>query len=111
MFTKLYLDTTNPKLQVSQLFHSPIFTPMMISIVFHTILYTLFCNMVSYIFFGKILSNLINKRLLMFLIPIMFFGFIGRIFHVKEIYNAYNGDMTKTRAHLDKLYISWLFIS
>uniref|UniRef100_A0A6C0JKA3 Uncharacterized protein n=1 Tax=viral metagenome TaxID=1070528 RepID=A0A6C0JKA3_9ZZZZ len=111
MFTKLYLDTTNPKLQFSQLFHSPIFIPMMISLVVHTILYTLFCNMVSYIFFGKILSNVVNKRLIMFLIPIMFFGFIGRFIHVKDIYNAYNGDMNKTRNHLDKLYISWIFIS
>jgi hypothetical protein len=111
MFTKLYLDTTNPKLQFGQMFHSSIFIPMMSSLVFHTILYTLFCNMVSYIFFGKILSNVVNKRLLLFLIPIMFFGFIGRIFHVKEIYNAYNGDMVKTRNHLDKLYISWIFIS
>jgi hypothetical protein len=111
MFTKLYLDTTNPKLQLGQLFHSSIFIPMMASLVFHTILYTLFCNMVSYIFFGKILSNVVNKRLLLFLIPIMFFGFIGRFFHVKEIYNAYNGDMVKTRNHLDKLYISWIFIS
>ena len=111
MFTKLYLDTTNPKLQFSQLFHSSIFVPIIISIIFHTIIYSLFCNMTSYIFFGKVLSNIINKRLLLLLIPIMFFGFFARFYHVKDIYKAYNGDMTKTRTHLDKLYISWLFIS
>jgi len=111
MFTKLYLDTTNPKLQFSQLLHKSIFISIIISVVFHTILYILFFNTAHFIFFRKILSNGTNKLLLLFLIPIMFFGFFARFFHVKEIYRAYNGDMTKTRQHLDKLYISWIFIS
>jgi hypothetical protein len=79
--------------------------------LFHTIIYALFFNMAHYIFFRKFLSKETNKILLAFLIPIMFFGFFARFYHVKEIYNAYNGDMVKTRNHLDKLYISWLFIS
>jgi hypothetical protein len=111
MFTKLYLDTTNPKLQFSQLLHQPIFMSIIVSVLFHTIIYVLFFNMAHFIFFKKILSNATNKLLLLFLIPIMFFGFFARFFHVKEIYRAYNGDMTKTRQHLDKLYISWIFIS
>jgi len=111
MFTKLYLDTTNPNLKVTQLFQPSILFPMIISIVFHTIVYILFCNMVSYIFYNKILSNQINKRLAICLIPIMIFGFIARFIHVKDVYKAYNGDMLKTRNHLDKLYISWIFIS
>ena len=84
---------------------------MIISIIIHTIIYMAFCNMVSYIFFNKVLSSQINQRLGICLIPIMIFGFIGRFFHVKEIYSAYNGNMEKTRNHLDRLYISWLFIS
>jgi len=111
MFTKLYLDTTNPKLQFRDLFHSSIFIPIIVSVLFHTFIYTLLCNMANYIFFKKFLSNETNKMLLTFLIPIMFLGFFARFYHVKEIYNAYNGDMVKTRKHLDKLYISWLFIS
>jgi hypothetical protein len=111
MFTKLYLDTTNPKLQFSQLLQQPIFMSIIISVVFHTIIYILFLNMTHFIFFKKILSNGTNKLLLMVLISIMFFGFFARFYHVKDIYNAYNGDMVKTRNHLDKLYISWLFIS
>lgn len=111
MFTKLYLDTTNPKLHFSQLLQQPIITSIVVSVLFHTILYALLCNMAHYIFFRKFLSNETNKMLLAFLIPIMFFGFFARFFHVKEVYNAYNGDMVKTRNHLDKLYISWIFIS
>jgi len=111
MFTKLYLDTTNPKLKFSQLFEPSIFFPMSLSVIFHTIVYTLFCNMVSWIFYGKILSKIVNIRLLLSLIIIMFFGFIARFIHVKDVYAAYNGNIEKTRNHLDKLYISWIFIS
>ena len=111
MFTKLYLDTTNPKLAFRDLFRPNILIPMLGSILFHTIIYTLFFNMVSYIFFNRVLSKLINMKLILFSILIMFFGFIARFFHVKDVYRAYGGDMVKTRNHLDKLYISWIFIS
>ena len=111
MFTKLYLDTTNPKLHFSELFGVNIMIPLLISVILHTVLYTLFCNMVSFIFFGKLLSGKVNKRLLLFLFPIMYYGYYARFFHVKEIYNAYNRDMIKTRKHLDNLYISWIFIA
>ena len=111
MFTKLYLDTTNPKLKFEHLLQQPIFISIIVSVLFHTILYALFFNMAHFIFFRKVLSNESNILLLSFLIPIMFFGFFARFYHVKEIYNAYNGDMIKTRQHLDKLYVSWIFIS
>jgi hypothetical protein len=111
MFTKLYLDTTNPKLEFHELFEKKILFPMILSVLFHTFIYIFFLNKVSYMFNGTILSNKINYRLLYFLIIIMFFGFISRYFHVKDIYTAYNNDISKTRNHLDKLYISWIFIS
>jgi hypothetical protein len=111
MFTKLYLDTTNPKLPFSSLFEVTTLGPMIVSIFIHTIIYTLFFNIVSWIFIGKILSNIINIRLVSCLIPIMFFGFIGRFLHVKDIYKGYNGNMEKTREYTDKHYISWIFIS
>jgi hypothetical protein len=41
----------------------------------------------------------------------MVFGFVARFLHVKDIYKAYNNDLDKTRSHLDKLFISWIFIS
>ena len=110
MFTKLYLDTTNPNLPLVELFGPKILGPMIISILFHTIIYALFCNLVSWIFFNRILSNKINTKLILSLIGIMFFGFIGRLVHVKEIYKAY-GNMEKSREYIDKHYISWVFIS
>jgi hypothetical protein len=87
------------------------FIQILISILVHTIIYVLFLNLGSFIFTNKLLDEKTNIKLIISLILIMFFGFIGRYYHVKDIYKAYNGDMIKTRNHLDKLYISWIFIS
>jgi len=111
MFTELYLQTTDPKLPFSEFISPPILTNLLFSVIFHTIVYASFVNLLSFIFTGKILSTSINYRLLLSLLLIMIFGFIGRFFHVKEIYKAYNNDLDKTRNHLDKLYVSWIFIS
>lgn len=111
MFTEVYLKTTDPRVPFSHLFHAPIFFMIIFSVVFHTIVYCSFVNLVSFIFIGKIFSATINSRLLLSITMIMLFGFIARVLHVKEIYKAYNHDIEKTRKHLDKLYITWMFIS
>jgi hypothetical protein len=111
MFAKLYLDSTNPELTLYELYQPKIFYPMIISIIFHTTIYVIFCNMVSWIFFNKSLSKEINHKLILCLLFIMFFGFIGRFYNVKDIYKAYGGNMEKTRNHLDKQYITWIFLS
>jgi hypothetical protein len=111
MFAKLYLDSTNPELTLSELYKPKIFYPMIISIIFHTIIYVSFCNMISWIFVNKTLSNEINQKLIYCLLLIMIFGFIGRLYNVKDIYKAYGGNMEKTRNHLDKNYITWIFLS
>lgn len=111
MFTKLYLDTTDPQLSLYDMFTPRIFLPMVLSVVFHTLIYISGINLVYWIFLGKVLSNRINARLLFLLFVIMFFGFFARYFHVKDIYRSYNKDDEKTRRHMDRLYISWIFIS
>ena len=110
MFTKLYLSTTNPTITIYKMI-SENSVPLVGSILFHTIVYMLFVNIVSYIFFGKLLSMKINNRLFIILMIIMTFGYVARFYHVKDIYQAYNKDMMKTRKHLDKLYIGWIFIA
>ena len=111
MFTDLYLQTTDPKLPFSALFRGDIFKNIILSVVFHTIVYAGFCNLFSYIFFGKVLANAVNIRLVICLLLIMFLGFFARFVHVKEVYRSYNYDAVKTRDHLNKLYIGWIFIS
>jgi dolichyl-phosphate-mannose--protein O-mannosyl transferase len=110
MLTKLYLETTNPKLSWSTFFSTKIVSLIIISVIFHTILYTLFCNIVNFIFFGKLLSKKINIRLILCLIIIMFFGYIGRFIHVKQVYRDYNYNYEKTKEYLNIHYNSWIFI-
>lgn len=110
MFTKLYLETTNPKLSWSRFFSIKILSLIIISVIFHTIIYASFCNVVSFIFFGKLLNNKINTRLILCLIILMFFGYIGRFLHVKEVYKDYNYNYAQTKEHLNTHYNSWIFI-
>ena len=111
MLTKLYLQTTDPALNFSDLLKAPLLTNIIISALLHTFIYASFINLASYIFLGHILSKFVNFRLTIALSLIMFFGFFARFFHVKNIYSAYDKDNIKTREHLDKLYIGWIFIS
>lgn len=110
MFTKLYLSTTNPNQSFSKMLSQNIHG-ILISTVFHTVAYLLFVNAVSYAFLGRLLPIKINKRLAVVLLLIMFFGYMARFYHVKEVYNAYRQNAVNTRNHLDKLYITWLFIA
>ena len=109
MFTELYLRTTDPKVCIYKIIRENSGL-LLLSILFHTILYSSFLNLVSFIFFGKILSLIINIRLIIILLIIMSIGYIGRMNHVKEIYKAYGENMEKSREHIDKFFISWVFI-
>ena len=53
MFTKLYLETTDPELSWNEFLGKKNVYMIIISVIFHTILYTLFCNIVSYIFYNS----------------------------------------------------------
>ena len=107
MFTSLYLSTTNPELSLSQFMtHSG---DIVLSSVFHTAVYTVFVNVVWFLFTGTMLTAIINQRLLVFLMVVMVFGYLARFYHVKEIYQAY-GDKARARAHVDQLYVGWIFI-
>lgn len=111
MFTDLYLDTTNPHLSLSQFGHPNMLIRILFSAVFHTLVYAFFVNLVSYIFFGKALASVMQVRLVSSLVVVMLVGFVARFYHVQDVYNAYDKDDKKTREHLDKLYVGWIFIS
>ena len=109
MLTELYLRTTDPTVTFAQLLRKNI-GMIIVSILFHTIIYTLTLNLTSFIFYGKILSQKINARLIASFLLIMIFGYVGRHYEVKDIYNAYGKNMEMARAHIDKLFITWIFI-
>lgn len=110
MFANLFSLTTNPLLSWKEFFTLHIWTMIITSVVFHTIIYVLFCNIISYVFYGKILSNAINIRLIVVLSLIMLFGYIGRFIHVKDVFNDFNKDDEKTNYFVQQHYNSWIFI-
>ena len=111
MLTNIYLQTTNPNLKIQELFTTKLFYDILFSIFLHILIYTFFCNIIYYIFYGYILNYIINFRLIISLFIIMFFGYIGRVLYVKDIYYTYNKNINKTREHIDKFFISWIFLS
>ena len=110
MSTKLFLETTNPKLTWTEVVKKKLLFSIFLSIILNTTVYTIILNLTSYVFLGKILNNKINIRLIMVLIIIMIFGYIGRIMHSKEVYKAFHGDEKKTRKFLNQHYNSWIFL-
>jgi uncharacterized protein YqhQ len=110
MSTKLFLETTNPKLTWNEVIKKNLIFSIFLSIILNTAVYTIILNLTSYVFLGKILSNNINIRLIMVLIIIMIFGYIGRNMHSREVYRAFHGDEKKTRKFLNQHYNSWIFL-
>jgi hypothetical protein len=108
MFTKLYLNTTNPKLSWSEFISN--IPSISGAIIINTFIYTIFFNLVSYIFIGTIFSRIINIRFVSVLIIIMILGYIGRFLHSKEVYKSFNGNVDKTSAFMDGHYNSWIFM-
>jgi hypothetical protein len=108
MFTDLYLKTINPSLTYTELFK--LFPDILLTVLFHTVLYTASFNAVHYIFLGNFINSIINTKIIIALIIIMITGFVARLWHAKEIYNAYK-DLEKTKKHLDKTYLTWYFLS
>lgn len=104
MFTDLYVETTNPTLTLSEFLSVRLLTKMVASVLFHTILYVVSLNMVSYVF-GYTLSSDVNIRLSIFLVLVMSLGFVARFYRVKELYH-YGG-----KEYVDKAYITWYFLS
>lgn len=109
MFTDLYLKTTDPRISLQQMIRENSGL-LILSIIFHTILYASFLNLISFIFSGKLLSSAINIRLILSLLLIMSLGYIGRFYHVKEIYRTHGENIEKAREHVDKFFISWVFL-
>jgi hypothetical protein len=51
-----------------------------------------------------------NFRWFSVLAMIMILGYIGRVFHVKDIYKAYGHNREKALKHVNQHYNSWIFL-
>jgi hypothetical protein len=109
MFTDLYFKTTDPKMGFSD-FVKENLRGISLSILFHTLIYVLFLNLVSFIFLNKPLTLKINVKLVISLFIIMILGYIARFYQVKDIYQRYENNLEQTRKHIDKAYVTWVFL-
>jgi hypothetical protein len=107
MFTTVYLQTTDPRVPLTAWSYSPVVA----AILFHTVLYTAVFNLASFLFLGRPLHHAVNVRLLVALLVIMSVGYLGRFYHVQEIYRAYGNNVEKTRQHCDHVFLTWIFLA
>ena len=104
MFTNLYIDTTQPDQDPTLLLRDQ---RIYISAFVHTMIYIFIIAMIASIFSVKKIDY---TKLFVFSMLIQIIGYPARAWHVNQIYEAYGEDQKSAREHIDKQYISWVFI-
>jgi hypothetical protein len=107
MFTKLYLDTTSPGLTPKGILRDQ---RIYWSALFHTIMYLFLFEIMSVVFFGKLLPQSTAVKFLALVGGLQVLGYAARVEHVNRVYETYGDDKDAARAHIDKQYITWFFI-
>lgn len=83
IFSRIFLETLDPKTEYKRLFSPDI----AISILFHTIFYLIILLLITKFSGMKITTNG-WKRITLFLLLIMTFGYFGRLYRSKSIYET-----------------------
>lgn len=109
-FSSLYLETTNPLAPYSSLISSEV----LFSVIFHTVAYLIIYVALSYFFLGKPRSFGYFPVVLFF---IMLFGYFGRLYRAKTMYNAllkegYHSHkaLEETRNYMRTGYFTYYFL-
>ena len=104
MFTKLYLDTTQPGQNPRKLLQDQrVYTSALV----HTVFYMVLVVVIASVFKIKKI-DMLNLFILSMTIQVL--GYPARAWHVNEIYKTYGDNFEAARAHIDKQYITWFFI-
>lgn len=107
MNSNLYKLSTDPDTEYLTLIKNP---EVYMSILIHTILYTLSLIVITHIVFKISLDTLLIIRLIIFFVVVMFFGYIGRLARSKNLMKTFkNKKIVKNM--IDKAYIQWYFLS
>lgn len=113
-FTDTYYKTTNPNTDYKELFSLNVGK----SILFHTFVYIGFLYILQFISNIKIIEGRHIFSLILVLILIMVFGFIGRLMRSKSIYSKemelHNDEekaLLETKHLIDTGYFTWFFCS
>jgi len=78
--------------------------------MFHTVMYLLVAEIISFVFYGKLLPQSTAVKFLAMVGGLQILGYAARVEHVKRIYETYGDDYEAARSHVDKQYITWFFI-
>ena len=113
-FTDTYYQTTNPKTEYKELFSANVAK----SILFHTVLYVGFLYLLQFVSNIKIVEGKHLFSLILVLILIMIFGFVGRLMRSKSIYKKEielrddeEKALQETKHLMDTGYFTWYFCS
>ena len=107
MNSNLYKLSTDPDTSYLTLLKNP---EVYISIVIHTILYTLSLIVITHIVFKISLDTLLIIRLIIFFVVVMFSGYIGRLARSKNLMKTYKNKKT-VKNMIDNAYMQWYFLS
>lgn len=105
--TSLYFRTTDPRLAWTDFFSWPMQVSIAWSIAVHTSVYVAMVNMACWVATGKGFAH--NDRLVLALVIVMYFGYIGRLWHAKAVLAA-TACPSRTRQFMNQHYNTWLFI-
>ena len=112
-FTDTYYQTTHPKTEYKELLSVGVGK----SILSHIVMYVGFLYILQFVSNIKIIETKHVFSLVLFLIIIMIFGFLGRLMRAKSIYQKELADhseedaLNNTKHLIDNAYFTWFFVA
>ena len=105
MFAGLYQDSTNPTTSYVSLIQD---YRMYLSILAHTAVYVVSFILLYYSITGYLPSKVVAK-LVIILIILMWFGYMGRLHRAKGLWKIHH-DHDKVSRRMDNAYFCWYFL-
>ena len=106
MFAELYKKTTDPETTYTDILLEK---NVYFSILFHTVAYSVTVYLFVLIVLKHRLTNAQLKMLITFFVLVMFFGYFGRLWRVKQLYKIHE-NKEKVQEIVANGYFCWYFI-
>lgn len=112
-FTDTYYQTTHPKTEYKELLSMDVGK----SILSHIVMYVGFLYILQFVSNIKVIEAKHVFSLVLFLIIIMVFGFLGRLMRAKSIYekelehHSEEEALKNTKHVIDNAYFTWFFVA
>ena len=106
MFAELYKKTTDPETTYNDILSEK---NVYFSILFHTVAYSVAVYLFALIVLKHRLTYDQLRMLVIFFVLVMFFGYFGRLWRVKQLYKIHN-NKEKIAQIIANGYFCWYFI-